>query len=529
MADPLEELKARCLSAVDDIQHECAALLQDGAKMGSLGDDAGTALLHLGRGMGLSGCGEPLVQLLQRQASRLRSLYRDEHGGERESTGCSPEEILPLKRLEDILSASYSKFYAYLFKDLPVCWRQLYTDASILKFALLFLSWSLTSTSTSEATLDGMVKTLDLALILAGAAGEQRGRRWIDKAFALLEDAWRTFKMDGSNATGAGQHLRPQKRRRVLDEQPRIDPWQDTPSFSITEAFTPPIRCPIRRTHAVSLEAFQAHMNAPREDGSQRGPAPLVISGLTDDWPARTTRPWNKPAYLLSRTFDGKRLVPVEIGRSYVDDGWGQKIISFGDFLHDYIDPSDSTQAATSNPQNKTGYLAQHQLFTQLPCLRDDILIPDYCYTAPPGHPTDPSQDQPELDTPQLNAWFGPGGTITPLHTDPYHNLLVQVVGRKYVRLYAPEETGRMQARGKEGGVEMGNTSEIDVGVLEGWDGNGEDDDSDGNDDNWREGFRQLPYVECILEPGDTLYMPIGWWHYVRGLSVSFSVSFWWN
>ena len=39
-----------------------------------------------------------------------------------------------------------------------------------------------------------------------------------------------------------------------------------------------------------------------------------------------------------------------------------------------------------------------------------------------------------------INGWFGPIGCKSPLHHDPYHNLLVQVCGYKFVRLFAPSE-----------------------------------------------------------------------------------------
>jgi lysine-specific demethylase 8 len=38
-----------------------------------------------------------------------------------------------------------------------------------------------------------------------------------------------------------------------------------------------------------------------------------------------------------------------------------------------------------------------------------------------------------------------------------------------------------------------------------------------------------LEFMDCILEEGDLLYIPPKWWHYVRSLSISFSVSFWWR
>jgi lysine-specific demethylase 8 len=32
-----------------------------------------------------------------------------------------------------------------------------------------------------------------------------------------------------------------------------------------------------------------------------------------------------------------------------------------------------------------------------------------------------------------------------------------------------------------------------------------------------------------VLEAGQMLFIPPGWWHYVRSTTVSFSVSFWWR
>ena len=41
--------------------------------------------------------------------------------------------------------------------------------------------------------------------------------------------------------------------------------------------------------------------------------------------------------------------------------------------------------------------------------------------------------------------------------------------------------------------------------------------------------FSGAPFSDAVLEPGDALYVPPGWFHYVQSVTSSFSVSFWWK
>lgn len=41
--------------------------------------------------------------------------------------------------------------------------------------------------------------------------------------------------------------------------------------------------------------------------------------------------------------------------------------------------------------------------------------------------------------------------------------------------------------------------------------------------------FHDVPYQECILKPGECLYLPPGHWHFVKSLEISFSVTYWWR
>ncbi|KAK8601927.1 hypothetical protein V6N13_058405 [Hibiscus sabdariffa] len=214
--------------------------------------------------------------------------------------------------------------------------------------------------------------------------------------------------------------------------------------------------------------------------------SPVIITDCMAHWPA-TTR-WNDVDYL--RRVAGDRTVPVEVGKNYLCSDWKQELITFSDFL-------ERVQSSGSRSKVPT-YLAQHQLFDQINDLSKDISIPEYCYAG--GG---------ELRS--LNAWFGPAGTVTPLHHDPHHNILAQVVGKKYVRLYSASYSEEIYPYDE---TMLHNSSQVDL---------------DNIDEVKFPKVRDIEFIDCILEEGEMLYIPPKWWHYVRSLTTSISVSFWWS
>lgn len=99
--------------------------------------------------------------------------------------------------------------------------------------------------------------------------------------------------------------------------------------------------------------------------------------------------------------------------------------------------------------------------------------------------------------------WYGPGGTVTPLHHDTTNILFCQVRGRKRVTLIDPAWTELVRDC-------VSFYSFIDVE----------------NPDTRRfPYFADIPKLTVTLSPGECLFIPAGWWHFVRSLSVSVSIS----
>jgi [protein]-arginine 3-hydroxylase / protease len=176
---------------------------------------------------------------------------------------------------------------------------------------------------------------------------------------------------------------------------------------------------------------------------------PVVLRGCLGHWGALAR--WRDLQYL--DRVGGHRLVPVELGSHYLSSDSGQALMTLRDFICQYIfDESDSdsckkrkrqvaaeteggsrgcrgglpardmmvveeqrgggdgaSSSTSSTSSKKMGYVAQHCLFDQIPDLRKDIAVPDYCSLL---HPSDEEEGEGEGDASDVlvNAWFGPVG-----------------------------------------------------------------------------------------------------------------------
>jgi hypothetical protein len=104
--------------------------------------------------------------------------------------------------------------------------------------------------------------------------------------------------------------------------------------------------------------------------------------------------------------------------------------------------------------------------------------------------------------------WISQGGVVSPLHYDAADNFFCQASGRKRVLLYPPHDADRMYPHTVP---EIEHFSRVDA---------------EAPDLARFPRFAGATCHEATLEPGDLLYLPAHWWHHVRSLEVSISISF---
>ncbi|CAM1321543.1 HSPBAP1 (predicted) [Pycnogonum litorale] len=112
----------------------------------------------------------------------------------------------------------------------------------------------------------------------------------------------------------------------------------------------------------------------------------------------------------------------------------------------------------------------------------------------------------------QSTIWIGSGGAHTPCHQDSYgYNLVAQLYGRKRWILFDPSESSALEPTRipfEESSVYSG----INMSCRE---------------NDYPLSFTKTSPYEIILEPGDVLYVPHRYWHYVQSLETSISINTW--
>ena len=89
---------------------------------------------------------------------------------------------------------------------------------------------------------------------------------------------------------------------------------------------------------------------------------PVVVTGALSSWPALTK--WQDLDY-LSRVA-GPRTVPVELGKHYLADGWGQQLMLFSDFVKLHV-KQEAAQAAA--PESTADQNADIRHSSSLSCV----------------------------------------------------------------------------------------------------------------------------------------------------------------
>jgi ribosomal protein L16 Arg81 hydroxylase len=211
---------------------------------------------------------------------------------------------------------------------------------------------------------------------------------------------------------------------------------------------------------------------------------PVILTGLARGWPAY--RLWT-PDYLRGRCADEE--VEVMNGRES-DDRYEVNSESHRERIRfaDYVD------RVTSTANSNDSYLVANNHFLESPGTRgllDDLqILPEFLEPAPPGG--------------SVFLWFGPGGTVTPLHHDALNVLLVQIRGHKRVTLIPSVQLPLVYN-------DIAVYSEVRLEEV---------------DEARYPLFAAADRIELTLEAGDAIFIPVGWWHHVRSLDVAISTSF---
>jgi hypothetical protein len=210
---------------------------------------------------------------------------------------------------------------------------------------------------------------------------------------------------------------------------------------------------------------------------------PVILTGAMEEWPAY--KKWNLDYF---REIHGGTVVSIQDGRE-ADPHYerNQKFHRAEVKFSRFLDRLESTES--SNDFYMTaGNMSQHR--DSLPKIFADcesLNIGDGYLEGPPDG----------------SLWVGPSGTITPLHFDMINNLFCQIRGRKRVRLIPSWSMPWVYN-------DYHVYSDVDVAAP---------------DITAHPLFENATVYDFVINPGEILFIPIGWWHHLESLDITISLT----
>lgn len=211
---------------------------------------------------------------------------------------------------------------------------------------------------------------------------------------------------------------------------------------------------------------------------------PGLFTGGIDHWPARQWTPRALvekvgPDAMVQIQYDREKDAQYESNSHHL-----RRDIRFGAFI-------DMVESTESNNFYLTANNAAFMNGT-LKVLLDDMgnVGDNYLHPEQLGQAT--------------HLWIGPKGTVTPLHHDLTNNLFIQVYGKKKFTLIPSYQVPYMYNY-------LHVFSEVDLLQA---------------DVQRFPDFAKITPIVFEVEAGDILFIPIGWWHHVVGLTPNISLSF---
>ncbi len=257
----------------------------------------------------------------------------------------------------------------------------------------------------------------------------------------------------------------------VREEAARADRLENVLSLLRDHARTTPLA--LRRVTRLSSEELALHYAAN---------LPFLLTGLVPKWPA--FRKWS-PAHFAKRYGDVVVSVAADRDRDPFYD-------LHTETLSREMTMRELVKRVTRVRASNDVYMVANNHSIERPGLASlwkDVRFPEWL-------------DGAHLER-RAALWFGPAGTVTPLHHDQCNILFCQVSGRKRVRMLPPTET--FLHRGARSMYAAADPEKPDLKRFPEW--------------------RDARVLDVVVEAGEALFIPAGWWHHVRSLDVAISLS----